>query len=248
MVETAAPAEVVVEETVTSVTATHEEHTARPTPRPAARPAPRPAALPTRASARRAARNRRRVLSVLVALTAVVTGVVVAGRLPSWTVAIPAGMVVAFLVLARSSVRRMQRLHADAAPAPFPATRAAAAAAREAAPARRETPTAAPASAPAGDVSVEDALAELGTDPSPERRVEVETALSDNGSLWDPLPLTLPTYVGKAQARRTVRTIELTGITSSGHDAADSAVAREAEAEAAEEATTERVHSKVVGG
>ena len=51
--------------------------------------------------------------------------------------------------------------------------------------------------------------------------------LADDGSLWDPLPMTLPTYVNKARARRTVRTIELTGLTSSGHDESDSALARE---------------------
>ena len=34
--------------------------------------------------------------------------------------------------------------------------------------------------------------------------------------------MTLPTYVNKARARRTVRTIELTGISSSGHDETDS--------------------------
>ena len=54
--------------------------------------------------------------------------------------------------------------------------------------------------------------------------------LADDGSLWDPLPMTLPTYVNKARARRTVRTIELTGMHSSGHDQDDSALAREAEA------------------
>ena len=31
----------------------------------------------------------------------------------------------------------------------------------------------------------------------------------DGGSLWDPLPVTLPTYVTKPKARRTVRTIDL---------------------------------------
>ena len=31
----------------------------------------------------------------------------------------------------------------------------------------------------------------------------------DGGSLWDPLPVTLPTYVIKPKARRTVRTIDL---------------------------------------
>jgi hypothetical protein len=59
-------------------------------------------------------------------------------------------------------------------------------------------------------------------------RQEIEAALADDGSLWDPLPLTLPTYVNKARARRTVRTIELTGINSSGHDQADTTLAREA--------------------
>ena len=43
--------------------------------------------------------------------------------------------------------------------------------------------------------------------------------------------MTLPTYVNKARARRTVRTIELTGMHSSGHDEDDSALAREAEVE-----------------
>ncbi len=52
--------------------------------------------------------------------------------------------------------------------------------------------------------------------------------------------MTLPTYVNKARARRTVRTIELTGINSSGHDEADSTLAQEAaqSAEAAKEPET----------
>lgn len=37
-----------------------------------------------------------------------------------------------------------------------------------------------------------------------------EVAAEDDGALWDPLPLTLPTYVTKPAARRTVRTIDLT--------------------------------------
>ena len=71
-------------------------------------------------------------------------------------------------------------------------------------------------------------------------RQEIEAALADDGSLWDPLPMTLPTYVNKARARRTVRTIELTGINSSGHDQADTTLAQEAaqSAEAAKEPET----------
>ena len=51
--------------------------------------------------------------------------------------------------------------------------------------------------------------------------------------LWDPVPVTLPTYVSKPPARRSVRTIDLdsTGVWTSGRTDADSALAREAEAE-----------------
>jgi hypothetical protein len=51
-------------------------------------------------------------------------------------------------------------------------------------------------------------------------------------SLWDPVPTTLPTYVSKPPARRTVRSIDLdsTGVWTSGRSEADSALAREAEA------------------
>jgi hypothetical protein len=50
--------------------------------------------------------------------------------------------------------------------------------------------------------------------------------------LWDPVPVTLPTYVSKPSARRSVRTIDLdsTGVWTSGRTEADSALAREAEA------------------
>ncbi len=79
--------------------------------------------------------------------------------------------------------------------------------------------------APAPEILVE-RLTEQDLTGAP--RQEVESLLADDGSLWDPLPMTLPTYVNKARARRTVRTIELTGINSSGHDHADTALAREA--------------------
>jgi hypothetical protein len=53
----------------------------------------------------------------------------------------------------------------------------------------------------------------------------------DGGSLWDPLPVTLPTYVTKPKARRTVRTIDLSepGTWSAGRSEDDSQlVARQA--------------------
>jgi hypothetical protein len=51
-------------------------------------------------------------------------------------------------------------------------------------------------------------------------------------NLWDPVPTTLPTYVSKPPARRSVRTIDLdsTGVWTSGRTESDSALAREAEA------------------
>lgn len=66
----------------------------------------------------------------------------------------------------------------------------------------------------------------------------------DGGSLWDPLPVTLPTYVTKARASRTVRTIDLSapGNWSSGRDEADSALVEQTTAAeaAGDEAGTER--------
>ena len=54
-------------------------------------------------------------------------------------------------------------------------------------------------------------------------------------SLWDPMPVTLPTYVAKpAAAPRSVRTIDLdsTGVWTSGRTDADAQLAREADAAA----------------
>jgi hypothetical protein len=65
--------------------------------------------------------------------------------------------------------------------------------------------------------------------------------------LWDPVPVTLPTYVSKPPARRAVRTIDLdaTGVWTSGRSETDSALAREAEAaEAAERVRRRRATRK----
>ena len=46
---------------------------------------------------------------------------------------------------------------------------------------------------------------------------------------WDPVPVTLPTYVSKPVASRSVRTIDLdsTGVWTSGRSEADSALVRD---------------------
>ncbi len=182
---------------------------------PALQPALRPAG--TRAAAHKAAQRRRRVLGVLLGVLAVVVGLAAFVVVPWWSVAIPASLVVAFLVVARLSVRKTQqrpRPVAHASPTARPAGQAV------------EGPDAdAVASAVDGAAQLLDQIIEK--DASDVQ--QAEELLADDGSLWDPLPMTLPTYVNKARARRTVRTIELTGINSSGHDDADTALAREAE-------------------
>ncbi len=61
------------------------------------------------------------------------------------------------------------------------------------------------------------------------REAEAE-AVAGGSTLWDPLPVTLPTYVSKPRATRSVRTIDLADprVSSSGRDAADSALVAEA--------------------
>lgn len=169
----------------------------------------------TREAARRAAARRRRVLGLLLLLLVAVAGLAGAGVVPWWTVAVPAGLVVLFLVTARITVRREQR-------------------------------RAAPLSVEAVD-EADDGREDTVEVDREELAAAVAAPLADEGSLWDPLPLTLPTYVNKARARRTVRTIELTqtaGVTSSGHDVDDSALVAAAE----ETATEETVEQRKVAG
>ena len=154
------------------------------------------------------ARRRRRVLGLLLLVT-VGTGVAAfLAYLPVWSPAVPGALVVTWLVMCRLMVRK-------AAPGP-PRARL---------------------GGRGGSCGAGLEAIEVGVPRLP--RVEaVETPLppvaEDDGSLWDPLPLTLPTYVSKPAARRTVRTIDLTqtGVTSSGHQADDSEIVRRAEADA----------------
>ena len=75
---------------------------------------------------------------------------------------------------------------------------------------------------------VEPAAAAEG--PETEEIAAVPAAEREPGS-WDPVPVTLPTYVDKAEAARSVRTIDLdsTGVWSSGRNESDSALVREAD-------------------
>lgn len=171
----------------------------------------------TRAAARRAARRRRRVLVVLLLALVAVGATSYLAYTPWWSTAIPGGLVVAFLVVARLTVRAQQVRRA--APVQLPTEAAAEAV---------ESPATSPAATPA-EVEPDLGLDDTQGFSREELAAAVAVPVLDEGGLWDPLPVTLPTYVNKARARRTVRTIEITGITSSGHDAADTELARNAE-------------------
>ncbi len=85
---------------------------------------------------------------------------------------------------------------------------------------------------PPKDATDEIAKVEAPTDERPERDPDA----------WDPVHAVLPTYVSKPVATRKVSTIDLdsTGVWSSGHSASDSKLAREADAERASSAETEK--------
>jgi hypothetical protein len=76
-----------------------------------------------------------------------------------------------------------------------------------------------------------------------------QTPAITDPSLWDPMPVTLPTYVSKpAAAPRSVRTIDLdsTGVWTSGRTEADAVIAREADA-AARARKQQAEHRRAIG-
>lgn len=154
----------------------------------------------TREAANRAARRRRRVLGLLAFSLLATAGVAAYGLISWWYVAIPAGLLVAWLVACRLMVRHEEALRFDAD-------------LREA----------------TGEIP---AVPEEGAGPPGDDTGQIP-AVTDP-SLWDPMPVTLPTYVSAPQAaRRGVRTIDLdsTGVWTSGRTEADAAIARQAEAD-----------------
>ena len=163
-----------------------------------------------RETARRATRRRRRVLGLILLVNAVVIALAAFAVINGWYVAIPAGLLVAWLVACRLMVRRERPVRAQrgrTAPAPAEPT---------------------PAEPAAGEQAADEVAPEPWSDDAPTGQTP---AIADP-SLWDPMPVTLPTYVGKAAAeRRSVRTIDLdsTGVWTSGRTEADAQLAREAD-------------------
>lgn len=129
----------------------------------------------------RAAQRRRRVLLVLLLGQLVVATLVLLQVLLWWAVAIPAGLIVVFLMIARFSVRAMR---ADL---------------ERRAEVIRECPS-------------EDTIA-ISLSPADVAKhahaVELTGPITPVGSLWEPIPITRPTYVSKPLPARTVRTVDL---------------------------------------
>ena len=72
---------------------------------------------------------------------------------------------------------------------------------------------------------------------------------ADGGTLWDPLPVTLPTYVNKPRAQRTVRTIDLgePGTWTSGRTAQDAEIAAQAASESDRSTASGEAGQRAVG-
>ena len=173
-----------------------------------------------RAAAARAAQRRLRVVCAILLGVVVVGVLAVVGTIsPAYTL-IPVGVLGAWLVACRLMVR------SERAAASFAPRRGAVV-----------DPGALPVAEPLGDAdpaTEEIAVVRVEADllvPAAEAPSAAERPAPQAGG-WDPMPVTLPTYVGKEPAvRRTVRTIDLdsTGVWTSGPLASDSELAREAE-------------------
>jgi hypothetical protein len=193
----------------------------------------RPSAAARRAAARAAARRRRHVLLGLVVLDLGIVTSSAFALTPWWSVAIPATLTVAYLFLCRRQVRRegeaLWETSGEADIAPRRAIRV-------------DAPTASRQEQHTGETEFADDEDTVAIPVAALETVAVSVETTDGGSLWDPLPVTLPTYVGKARATRSVRTIDLgaPGSWTSGRDEADTALVEQAAADDSVEAPAEQ--------
>ena len=188
-------------------------------------PSPRPRV--TRSAARRAARRRRRTLLTLLTATAIVGGVVAFRVVPVWSIAIPVGLLLAWLVACRVQVRHER----GASPKRVK---------KSAKSKKTKKPKKTKKAWSASRVDDEEATVvvsgqvedvnpgrqhvmestPLESDALDEQLVIAAPSFATTGELvWDPLPVTIPTYVTKPRAGRTVRTIDFAqpGAWTSGH-------------------------------
>ncbi|MDQ3155168.1 MAG: hypothetical protein M3Q98_00335 [Actinomycetota bacterium] len=162
----------------------------------------------TRASARLAARRRRRTLITLLMLAAIVGGVAGFGYIPLWSVTGPTALIVAWLIACRIQVRGElgigRKPKSSSTAADEEQTIVVSGQFEDIAPNRRNVMEKVALEANALDDQIV---------------IAVPVGATTGEVLWDPLPVTLPTYVTKPRAGRTVRTIEFgePGAWTSGH-------------------------------
>lgn len=191
-----------------------------PEPAPVAKPPSKSASKRIPEPARTSpspARRRRRVLALVLLANVVVVALAAADRLAWAWVAIPATLLVAWLVACRLMVRRERAVRA---------VRKRRTTLAEQVLAEEDADSTDGAD---GDETGTVAAADDDTDQIP--AVAQAPSSESDPDAWEPVPVTLPTYVAKAAAGRSVRTIDLdsTGVWSSGRNASDSALAREAD-------------------
>lgn len=203
--------------------------TSAPEPAPVAEQVPEPRPV-NRAAARLAAQRRRRVLITLLVSLVVVAGLGLASVIGQVWTAVPAALLVAWLVACRVQVRgelglrapktaRTSRIH-------LPKVRSRSA---DAGSSRRGGTAADEATTLVVSHQFEDVepnrprvmeQVPLTVDALDEQlQIAVPSVATTGEALWDPLPVTLPTYVTKPRVGRTVRTIDFAqaGTWSSGH-------------------------------
>ena len=171
----------------------------RRTAKPPAGAAARP--RPSRAAAARAAARRRRVLGVLCIVGMATAGFACFGVVPWEAVAVPVGLFLVFLAVCRRQVRTEAEAYWTDAVARLP---------EPARGARVEATRSGPGDEPHDEPTVvlRTPAAPVPVEP-PAQVVAVAVPTSEGGSLWDPLPITLPTYISKPAAPRTIRTVDL---------------------------------------
>lgn len=172
-----------------------------------------------RAAAKRATKRRRNVLALILVANLATVGVASFGVISWGYVAIPAGLLVAWLVTCRIMVKG-ERSRMVAPSSRIPVEK----------PAEDEKVEAPEDRAPVADAAPVAEEADDEIDPLADTSAGMAAIVDP--ALWDPVPVTLPTYVGKpAATRRTVRTIDLegTGVWTSGRTEVDAALAREAD-------------------
>ncbi len=167
-----------------------------------------------RPAARLAARRRRRTLLTLLGLTVIVSIVAGLSYVPLWSIAVPAALIVAWLVACRIQVRgelglsrKLRAIGND-----------------EQTDDQYDAEATVVISGQFEDVEPDRSHSmervELEADALDEKlEIAVPVGTTAGVATWYPLPVTLPTYVTKPRAGRTVRTIEFgePGAWTSGH-------------------------------